>query len=264
MASGAPSSAGAEGMPSTPSVPSRSSSSSRSVEAAANHAGDMARMREMLRERGITLPEDRFDATNAELMRYAFTAGLTKAKTEHARTAALETAVDGVAQTLHWLTSHRFMTPADLTRWEHIVQWQGKDPQGRPILVIRIGKALRQYKYRGHDLEAIAEAIVSQTEEAVRHKLTNAPGGPDQVVVVMDALGATNLQATKLLVMFQTVAITLNHHYPGRLHRLYLVEAPRIIQWPLQGIKQLLHPATSDKILLCPASDPQLPPGWQQ
>ena len=30
-----------------------------------------------------------------------------------------------------------------------------------------------------------------------------------------------------------------------------------------QAVKQLLHKETSNKIVVCSASDPELPPGWR-
>ncbi len=35
--------------------------------------------------------------------------------------------------------------------------------------------------------------------------------------------------------LIQVVALTLNKHYPARLHRLFLVETPRVVHWPVQA-----------------------------
>lgn len=35
--------------------------------------------------------------------------------------------------------------------------------------------------------------------------------------------------------LIQSIALTLNKHYPARLHRLFLVETPRVVHWPIQA-----------------------------
>jgi hypothetical protein len=39
---------------------------------------------------------------------------------------------------------------------------------------------------------------------------------PEQIVVVMDCSGASALNAARISRLFQSVAATLNQHYPGR------------------------------------------------
>ena len=58
--------------------------------------------------------------------------------------------------------------------------------------------------------------------------------------MLLPALTGCLLQVTKLLRLFQSVAVTLNKHYPARLYRLYLVDAPMVIQWPLQ-VGSMVH-----------------------
>ena len=57
----------------------------------------------------------------------------------------------------------------------------------------------------------------------------------------------------------KTIATTLNRHYPGRLHRLYLVDPPRMIAVPLHAVLPLLHQETAQKVQLCGAGSPELP-----
>lgn len=42
-------------------------------------------------------------------------------------------------------------------------------------------------------------------------------------------------QVGKVVRLIQVVALTLNKHYPARLHRLFLVETPRVVHWPVQA-----------------------------
>ena len=62
-----------------------------------------------------------------------------------------------------------------------------------------------------------------------------------------------------MLPLIKTVAQTLNRHFPGRLHRFYLVDLPAVIRWPVKAIVAMGHPSTHEKIVLCSANDPRLP-----
>ncbi len=67
------------------------------------------------------------------------------------------------------------------------------------------------------------------------------------------------LQATKLVRLMKSVALTLNQHYPSRLQQLFFVEPPAVMKWPIQAAKPLLHSDTGNKIQVCVLSDPALP-----
>ena len=47
--------------------------------------------------------------------------------------------------------------------------------------------------------------------------------------------GAACAQVAKVVRLIQSIALTLNKHYPARLHRLFLVETPRVVHWPVQA-----------------------------
>lgn len=68
------------------------------------------------------------------------------------------------------------------------------------------------------------------------------------------------VQASHVLKLIKHVSLTLNQYYPGRLHRFYLVDLPRMIRWPVKAIIALGHPATREKVILCSANDKRLPP----
>jgi hypothetical protein len=42
------------------------------------------------------------------------------------------------------------------------------------------------------------------------------------------------MQFRRLVRAIQNIALTLNRHYPARLHRLYLVDAPAIVHLPVR------------------------------
>ena len=50
-------------------------------------------------------------------------------------------------------------------------------------------------------------------------------------------------QFRKLVRTIQSIALTLNRHYPARLHRLFLVDAPAIVHLPVRVRCAALHAA---------------------
>lgn len=48
-------------------------------------------------------------------------------------------------------------------------------------------------------------------------------------------------------------------HYPGRLHRLYVVGLPASLAWVVDTIRPVLHPATAAAVRTCEADEACLP-----
>ena len=48
-------------------------------------------------------------------------------------------------------------------------------------------------------------------------------------------------------------------NYPGRLHRLFLVGLPPTLHWMVDTVKQVLHPSTVPKLLVCDMDDLSAP-----
>ncbi len=48
-------------------------------------------------------------------------------------------------------------------------------------------------------------------------------------------------------------------NYPGRLHRLFLVGLPPTLHWMVDTVKQVLHPSTVPKLLVCDVYDLSAP-----
>ncbi len=64
----------------------------------------------------------------------------------------------------------------------------------------------------------------------------------------MDARGVTTFQATRMARTLKAVAVTLNRHYPGRLHELVLLDLPIMLRGLVVAVKGIVHPSTRDKI----------------
>ncbi|KAK9818202.1 hypothetical protein WJX72_008762 [[Myrmecia] bisecta] len=243
------------------------------------YALEMGEMRRSLAAEKVRLPGNRFDNTNAEMMRFAQACGLMEAKTAPEKKVAIEAATQRVLSTLDWIHTQQqngtLLPKSELRRWEHIVRWQGHDAQGRPIMVVRIAKACTEC--RGSRVQEVANAVISQVTLAIRELLSNEGEGPEQlnlairellsnegegpekVVVVMDAREATTYQFTRHCTLFRDMAQTLNQHFPARLHQLHLVELPLLVQKSLGLVLNIVHPTTRAKIRGCKLDDPLLP-----
>ncbi|KAK9906365.1 hypothetical protein WJX75_000628 [Coccomyxa subellipsoidea] len=224
---------------------------------AALHADELAEMARVLDAKGVRLPPDRFDASQAELLRYAACCGLLEASSPEERAVAIEAAAQGVLATLQWRQKRKFMTPQQLHPWDQLIQWHGSDEEGHPILLLHLATMCNECQSAEHAQQA-ADAVISQVELAVRRRLDNEVG-PDQLVAVVDARGASALQVTRKVTLIKETALALNQHYPGRLHRLYVVGLPASLAWVVDTIRPVLHPTTTAALRTCDADEPSIP-----
>ncbi|DBA92828.1 TPA: hypothetical protein ACH3X1_003011 [Trebouxia sp. C0004] len=227
----------------------------RAAKAAQQYPMEVAEIKHRLKAAGAQLPIERF--SNAELLRYGHACGLLKAQTADEKAEATEQAVDRVRLTLEWLQGQKAMTPMQVEHWDHLVRWQGRDAEGRPILVIRVAQACQECSSTRAEL--LGQVILSQVASAVDHMLGDEAGEAEQMVVVLDARQATTLQVTRKVNLIKRLALTLNQHYPARLHQLYLVDLPVVLKWVVAAVKPLLHMETRAKIQVCQLPTPVFP-----
>lgn len=48
-------------------------------------------------------------------------------------------------------------------------------------------------------------------------------------------------------------------HYPGRLHKAYLVGLPKALHWMVDTVKPVLHPQTVSNLKVCEVEDLEMP-----
>ncbi len=289
------------------------------AEFAALYAPEIHEMARMLGECGVAPPPARFGPDGAELFRFAAAAGLLEAGGEPATAAAaLERGVRRVIDTTEWAARQAPPPPARLARWERLVAWRGADAAGRPILLVRLGRALQLCGTPAR-LEEFAAAVLAQVEAAAAGRLprpsaagrrppappdgprappdaaaaarasldaarasldAGAPpaaaaaaaaaasaavmsGGPDRLVAVVDCRGASNwdslARSRHVLALVRRLSLDLATHYPGRLHRLYLLEAPLLARVAVNAGLAPLSPATRERVVQADAADAALP-----
>ncbi|KAL0018087.1 hypothetical protein WJX79_000654 [Trebouxia sp. C0005] len=237
----------------------RPSSSGRKSahQVAAEHQQEVAILQELLKKQGLTTLPLRLNSGKAELIRYAIAAGALRATSEQEKSSALQRAALSIQATAVWLAEHKFLSREEMQQYKTLVWWEDLDSQNRPILIVRLGQALNECKSRA-EADRVAECIVSQINYGVLNFMDDQQG-PEKLVVILDCRGASAFQASKLVRLMKSVAVTLNQHYPSRLQQLFFVEPPAVMKWPIQAAKPLLHADTGNKIQVCSLADASLP-----
>jgi hypothetical protein len=92
------------------------------------------------------------------------------------------------------------------------VHWAEDDPDGHPVLVVHLHAALQQDKAAA---QSAAEAILAHMEAALETRLSDDPGCPEQLVVVLDSRGAPTFQVSlwasrSFLLLFQRRYLSRN------------------------------------------------------
>lgn len=227
----------------------------QAAKAAEQFPMEIAEMKHRLKVAGAHLPVERF--SNAELLRYGYACGLLKAQTAEDKAEVTARAVERVRCSLDWLQAQTPMTPTQMDHWDHLVRWQGRDAEGRPILVVRVAQACQECS--SIRAELLGQAVLSQVARAVSQMLGDEEGDAEQMVAVLDARQATTLQVTRKVNLMKRLALALNEHYPARLHQLYLVDLPVVLKWVVAAVKPVLHSETKAKIQVCQLPSPLFP-----
>eukprot|EP00192_Tetraselmis_astigmatica_P005901 CAMPEP_0117673866 /NCGR_PEP_ID=MMETSP0804-20121206/14716_1 /TAXON_ID=1074897 /ORGANISM="Tetraselmis astigmatica, Strain CCMP880" /LENGTH=451 /DNA_ID=CAMNT_0005482663 /DNA_START=234 /DNA_END=1585 /DNA_ORIENTATION=+ len=217
------------------------------------HSEEMEKLKQLLAIQGVSLPQDRFHTTNAELCRFAAAHGLTEGK----KRKAVVHGAKMIAQMLRWREGYDFMDEAEMTQWCSYVRFSGSDDKGRPILVVLLGKAMCTLTKA--DRGEFVRAIMSNVEHVVTHTLSDMEGEPEHLTVVLDACGCRAWQVPGTSRVFRQVTRMLTRFYPARLARLYVVDLPLLPRCWFEVMASFLHPTTKQKLVFCSSDDPDLP-----
>jgi len=120
-----------------------------------------------------------------------------------------------------------------------------KDAEGRPIMIMRP----RNENSKG-DHDANIMHLVYQLERAVS---AASAAGHEKWVVIMDFNGYSMSNAPPMRTTRATISI-LQDHYPERLHRAYLVDAPWLFQGVFKAIAPFIDSVTRAKICFTSSS----------
>lgn len=224
---------------------------------------EMQEMRRMIRECGIELPQRFHRGGDAELIRFARACGLFEAETPAERGKAIERAVRRIINTCEWMAvQSEPLSDVKLKRWERLVAWRGAEASGCPILLVRLGRAL-QLCTRSGRLEQFAAAIAAQVTAGVESRLSDAPGGAERIVAVVDCRETSQWElftrSRETVSLAKRLAADLVAHYPGRLEKCHILEAPLLAKVGLNAVLAPLAQNTRDRIVPASAADESLP-----
>ena len=222
---------------------------------------EMREMRRILAACEVTLPA-RFDEGNEELFRFAKSCGILVANGKEERAACIERAIRRVIQTVEGLADFKRMPDNRLKRWERVVSWRGITPAGRPVLVVRLGRAMQLTQNASHRLEKFIHAIKTQVDIGIETQMERSKFGTMVVVVDCGEITAWEAISNSRFLSGLAKALTLffTTNYPERLERAYLVDASMMVnRMFVSSVLSTLDAATKDKIVSTTNSDESLP-----
>ena len=228
---------------------------------AAAYNPEMREMRRILDACEVTLPA-RFDEGNEELFRFAKSCGILQANGIEERAACVERAIRRVIHTVDAEANFKRMPENRLKRWERVVSWRGITPAGRPVLVVRLGRAMQLTQNATHRLDKFMHAIKTQVDVGIETRMERSKFGT--MVVVVDCGEITAWEAISnsrhLSGLAKSLTLFFTTHYPERLERAYVVDASMMVnRMFFSSIMSTLDAATKEKIVLTTNSDESLP-----
>ena len=232
---------------------------------AAAYNPELQEMRRILEACEVVLPS-RFDDGNEELFRFAKACGLLGVESVEGRASCIERAIRRVIQTVEAeakeFSVDKRMPENRLARWERVVSWRGITPAGRPVLVVRLGRALQLTQTTTSRLEKFVHAVKTQVDVGIREKMGRSKFGT--MVVVVDCGEITAWEALtnsrQLSGLAKSLAVWFTSHYPERLERVYLVDSSMMVnRMFVSPVVSMLDASTKEKIVSTTNSDESLP-----
>jgi len=111
-------------------------------------------------------------------------------------------------ETFYWCSSFHFLKDRVIKRhWSELVCWTQRLESGHPVLLVRLGQAIRTC--HGEKADEYGRAIISQVDRGVRRLLKNDTP-VDTLVAVIDCEGASTANLNKIFGLLHGVPIQLN------------------------------------------------------
>ncbi|CAI5467813.1 unnamed protein product [Closterium sp. Yama58-4] len=154
--------------------------------------------------------------------------------------------VDKIRATATWRRSFRLLSPAEVlcSPWRPFGYWHGADVDGRPCLVLHVGRAAKTIPSAFHaDFVCYLASLVS----AVAASLTLACPDSGRIAVILDCQGAPTLWHLPVGLLRATIT-ALHRNFPHRMARLHVLHLPATLRLLARAMLQLLSPTTRSKI----------------
>lgn len=134
--------------------------------------------------------------------------------------------------------------------WTQLVQWLGVDGEGRPYLLLNIGKGVRLLTSRDQQ-SRIKDAIAVQAQRGL-NEVYGEESGRMNIVISLEGCGLRNRPPTELV---KEILSMLGAKFEGRAGNIYLVNVPAIAAAALNLIRAFLSPTVKAKMRVLTASD---------
>ncbi|BBN15588.1 hypothetical protein MPTK1_6g20810 [Marchantia polymorpha subsp. ruderalis] len=118
--------------------------------------------------------------------------------------------------------------------WSGLVYWHGRCQEGRPTLVVLLGKAVRQLS--SSELKHFITVTISHAEYA---ELNYFGGAVKQMNILMDLDGLGFMRLPPMHVM-QSIGTILNRDYAGRGGWIFLINAPMMLGLVMSAIQRVI------------------------
>ncbi|CAI5969854.1 unnamed protein product [Closterium sp. NIES-64] len=156
------------------------------------------------------------------------------------------TMVNRIRATATWRRSFHLLSPPEVlcSPWRPFGYWHGADVDGRPCLVLHIGRATKAIPSAFHaDFVSYLASLVS----AVAASLTLACPDSGRIAVILDCQGAPALWHLPVGLLRATIT-TLHRNFPHRMARLHVLHLPPALRLLARAMLQLLSSTTRSKI----------------
>jgi hypothetical protein len=150
------------------------------AEWAVEFSPEIREMQRIIQQCQVHLPSPRFQQPSlpAELLRYAKTCGLLTASSTSGRATSVEAAVRQVIETSDWLAQQQQKRPPIrvLKKYSRLISWKGADASGRPILLVRAGRAVQLVK--SSKSNEFVQVILTYVDQGVNDLMSETPSPP--------------------------------------------------------------------------------------
>jgi CRAL/TRIO domain len=102
-------------------------------------------------------------------------------------------------------------------------------------------------------------ALASMMERVQRKAMADDGVKPTQNICLIHVGRVPALKIAQLVNMGTRLATALNHNYPGRLHKMYVLDLPPAAMWFYSAVRRFVPQETHLKITLCEADAPEVP-----
>lgn len=153
-------------------------------------------------------------------------------------------------ETISWKEQQTFATAAEKNKWSEVVRRIGNDREGKPSLYVSVAQVLRMVEtsYQGRTDEGYSHFInctVSLMEEISAERRESLGF---KCIVLVD-FTEVSLQSIPWRSLKQMISVLIKH-YPRRLGKLYLLNAPVVVRFFLMTVLRMMPTHTQAKTTL--------------